>query len=323
MRGGLLRSGSGLLALALVGACSNIIGVSSYEIDPALDEDSSSGGEGTGRGGAESRSGSNTGANGGEGGDGTAGTDVGGKTSVGGKGSAGSTTAGTGAGGEPPVPGCTSAAQCDDEIDCTTDSCNASGVCVHTPKDTLCDSSQCETCTVGIGCVAGPKDVVQLLEDPSFDLSSIAWDDAGSDGTNVVTLVGAHSGTKVAKFGPAGPAAEEQEYSDLLQRVTIPEGTVALTLTGWYRATAGTQAPEDDYVVAAFYEDGGTRPFSQLHSFEAVSSGSATFKMFSYNAIKSDVKEMAGGEYTFDLVAYTWDSVYYFDTLQLNATVCQ
>lgn len=323
MRGGLLRSGSGWLALALVGACSNIIGVSGYEIDPALDEDSS-GGKSSGKGGTESRSGSNTGANGGEGGDGTAGSDSpGGSTSMGGKGTAGTTTGDAGMGGEPPVPDCTTAAQCDDEIDCTTDSCNASGVCVHTPKDTMCDSAQCEVCTVGIGCVAGPKDVVQLLEDPSFDLSSNVWDDSGSDGTNVVTLAGAHSGTKVAKFGPAGPAAEEQDYSDLLQWVTIPEGTVSLTLTGWYRATAGTTAPEDDYVVAAFYEDGGTRPFSQFHSFEAESSATATFKMFSYNALKSDVKEMAGNEYSFDLVGYAWDSVFYFDTLQLNATVCQ
>ncbi|HEX2872914.1 MAG TPA: hypothetical protein VHP33_16750 [Polyangiaceae bacterium] len=304
------------MALALVGACSNIIGVSGYEIDPALDEDAS-GGEGAGKGGTESRSGSNTGANGGEGGDGTAGSDIGGKASTGGKGSA---TAG--AGGEPPVPDCTTAAQCDDEIDCTTDSCSA-GACVHTPKDTLCDSSQCEVCTVGIGCVSGPKDVVQLLVDPNFDLSAIEWVDSGSDGTNVVTLAGAHSGTNVAKFGPAGPAAEEQDYSDLLQWVTIPEGTVALTLTGWYRATVGTKAPEDDYVVAAFYENGGTRPFSQFHSFEAASSAAPAFKMFSYNALKSDVKEMAGNDYSFDLVAYAWDSVFYFDTLQLNATVCQ
>lgn len=303
--------------MVLVGACSNIIGVSSYEIDPALDE---------GSGGKSGRAGSGNepiGATAGEGGDGTAGSDSpGGKTSTGGKGSAGSTTAGTGAGGEPPAPDCTTAAQCDDEIDCTTDSCNA-GTCVHTPKDTLCDSAQCEICTVGIGCVAGPKDTVQLLVDPNFDLSAIEWDDSGSDGTNVVTLAGAHSGTKVAKFGPAGPAAEEQEYSDLLQWVEIPVGTVALTLTGWYRATAGTTAPEDDYVVAAFYEDGGTRPFSQFHSFEAASSAAPAFKMFSYNAIKSDVKEMAGNEYSFDLVGYAWDSVFYFDTLQLNATVCQ
>ena len=271
MRGGLLRSGSGLLAMVLVGACSNIIGVSSYEIDPALDEDQGSGGKNT-------RAGSGNepiGATAGEGGDGTAGTDIGGTPSVGGKpgtgGKGGTPTMSEGGmGGEPPVAECTTAAQCDDEIDCTTDSCNA-GSCVHTPKDTLCDSSLCETCTVGIGCVAGPKDVVQLLQDPSFDLPSSDWDESGSDGKNVVTLVGAHSGTNVAKFGPAGPAAEEQDYSDLLQWVTIPEGTVALTLTGWYRATAGVTAPEDDYVVAAFYEAGSTRPFSQFHSFPSLS----------------------------------------------------
>lgn len=316
--------------MALVGACSNIIGVSGYEIDPALDEPSA-GGKGSGKGGTESRSGSNTGANGGEGGDGTAGSDSpGGKTSMGGKGSAGSATGDAGMGGEPPVPDCTTAAQCDDEIDCTTDSCNA-GSCVHTPKDTLCDSAQCETCTVGIGCVAGPKDVIQLLENPSFDLSTNDWDMSGDSG-EIVTLVGAHSGTKAAQFGPAPVDATEQGYGDALQWVTIPEGTVALTLTGWYRANTKTTCrpgceadpeTEEDYVVAALYEEGGTRPFSQFHSFEASSSAAATFKMFSYNAPKADVKEMGGNEYSLDLVAVVWDSVYYFDTLQLNATVCQ
>jgi hypothetical protein len=320
MRGGLLRSGSGLLAMVLVGACSNIIGVSGYEIDPALDEDANGG-----KGGSAPQ-----GAAAGEGGDGTAGTDIGG-TSTGGKGTAGAGASGeAGMGGAPPVPDCTTAAQCDDEIDCTTDSCSA-GTCVHTPKDTLCDSAQCETCTVGIGCVAGPKDVIQLLENPSFDLSTNDWDMSGDSG-EIVTLVGAHSGTKAAQFGPAPVDATEQGYGDALQWVTIPEGTVALTLTGWYRANTKTTCrpgceadpeTEEDYVVAALYEEGGTRPFSQFHSFEASSSAAATFKMFSYNAPKADVKEMGGNEYSLDLVAVVWDSVYYFDTLQLNATVCQ
>jgi hypothetical protein len=300
--------------MALVGACSNIIGVSSYEIDPALDEPS-----GGGKGGSEPQGGTA-----GEGGDGTAGTDVGGQ------GNAGTTNGEAGMGGEPAVPDCNTAAQCDDEIDCTTDSCNA-GVCVHTPKDTLCDSAQCEVCTVGIGCVAGPKDVIQLLENPSFDLSTNDWDMSGDSG-DIVTLVGAHSGTKAAQFGPAPADATEQGYADALQWVTIPEGTVALTLTGWYRASTettcrpGCEADKDtveDYVVAALYENGGTRPFSQFHSFQASSSAAATFKTFSYSAPKADVKNMGGNEYSFDLVAVVWDSVYYFDTLQLNATVCQ
>lgn len=316
--------------MVLVGACSNIIGVSSYEIDPALDEQQGSGGK-------NDRAGSGNvpmGATAGEGGDGTAGTDIGGTPSVGGKGSGGKggtpmVTEG-GMGGEPPVAECTTAAQCDDEIDCTTDSCSA-GSCVHTPKDALCDSSQCEVCTVGIGCVSGPKDVVQLLENPSFDLSTNEWDMSGDSG-DIVTLVGAHSGTKVAQFGPAPAKATTQGYGDALQWVTIPEGTVALTLTGWYRANTKTTCrpgcegdPEtvEDYVVAALYEDGGTRPFSQFHSFEASNSATATFKAFSYSAPKADVKDMGGNEYSFDLVGITWDSEYYFDTLQLNATVCQ
>jgi len=322
MRGGLLRHGSGLLAVALVGACSNIIGVSSYEIDPALDEESTSNGgkPSNGKGG---QAGTETGGT--EGGDSnaTAGAETGGKAPLGGKGNAGSSMTGdAGMGGEPPV-GCQKASDCDDAIDCTTDSCNPSGTCVHAPKDTLCDAAMCEACQVGLGCVAGPKTVMQLLVDPSFDLSSKDWIDAGDTSDNVTTVAGAQSGTKAAKFGPAPGNATEQEYNDLLQWVTIPEGIVSLTLTGYYKLTPGTIQLADDYVVLALYEDDGLEPFTQFHSFEATGGAQTAWKMFTYNAPRSEVADMGGIEFSFDLVAHTWDSVFQFDTLQLNATVCE
>jgi hypothetical protein len=236
-------------------------------------------------------------------------------------------TSGTGGmagmGGEPIV-GCQVAGDCDDTIDCTTDTCNAKSECIHTPKNTLCDASACETCQAGIGCVAGEKTTMQLLLDPNFDLESNDWADAMSDGVSVQTVVGAQSGTKAAKFGPGDITADEQYYADLLQWVTIPERTVALNLTGYYKLTPGTFMAADDYVVAAFYEDGAVKPLTQFHSFEATTGAQAAWKMFTYNIPKTDdVPSMAGTEYTFDLVAHVWDTVFQFDSLQLNATVCQ
>ena len=301
----------------MLSACSTIIGVSDYEIDPSLGvvDKTSGGGEDSGGKGPLIEAGAS-------------GEDTGGKGAVGGKGGVAGTGAmpGTsgmaGMGGEPNA-GCQVAGDCDDTIDCTTDTCSASHECVHTPKDTACDASSCETCQAGIGCVAGAKKTMQLLADPNFDLDDGSWDESGSDGFNVVTMAGAQTGTKVAQFGPGDITAEAEEYSDLLQWLTIPEGTVALTLAGYYKLTPGTFKPEDDYVVAAFYEDGQIKPFTQFHSFEATTGAQAAWKMFSYNAPTADVLKMGGTEYTFDLVAHVWDTVFQFDSLQLNATVCE
>jgi hypothetical protein len=317
------------LAIALVGACSNIIGVSDYEIDPKLDE-------GNGTAGSEASGGSDGGGSdtGGtnSGGKTAGGTDTGGATpggadtggtEAGGMNAGGATPGGEGGSGGALQSECETAGDCDDTIDCTTDTCNASGSCVHTAKDTLCDATLCETCQLGIGCVAGPMTTTQLLLDPSFDGPAGDWDETSSDGINVSTVAGAQSGTKVAKFGPAANNATEQQYSDLLQYVTIPAGTVGLTLKGYYKLTPGVKAPADDYLVAAFYEDGEVMPAAQFHSFEATAGAQATWKAFSYSAPKADVAVMVGQEFSFDLVAHVWDTVFQFDTLQLNATVCQ
>ncbi|MGE0790333.1 MAG: hypothetical protein AB7S26_31950 [Sandaracinaceae bacterium] len=54
--------------------------------------------------------------------------------------------AGDGGGGA-----CTSAAQCDDGIDCTEDACT-SGVCTSTPDDAMCTAGTSGMCIAGFGC---------------------------------------------------------------------------------------------------------------------------------------------------------------------------
>jgi hypothetical protein len=318
MRGGLFRIGFGLAGFGVLGACSNIIGLSSYDIDPSLDAGGSAGKTMTGDAG-EPTGGTHNMTN--AGGEPTGGSPM---MNAGGEPTGGSTMMGdAGMAGMPITGGCQSAKDCDDTIDCTTDTCGANGECQHAPKDTLCDSSLCETCQAGIGCVAGPKTTMQLLADPNFDLDTGDWDDSGSDVANIMVVAAAQSGTRAAKFGPAPKNATEQQYSDVLQWVSIPKGTVALTLKGYYKLTPGTDTPADDYLVAALYEDGAIKPFTQLHSFEATAGAQPNWKAFTYSAPKSEVAMMGGNDYTFDLVAHVWDTVFHFDSLELNATVCQ
>jgi hypothetical protein len=310
-----------LLVVCLLSACSTIIGVSDYEIDPALDTARKT------EGGGDDGGGKGPVIESGAGGEDTGGTGVTGGT--GGTGVTGGTggtgvTGGTGGTGGEPILGCQGAGDCDDTIECTTDACNAAHECVHTPKNTVCDASLCETCQAGIGCVAGAKTKMQLLLDPDFDLLPSEWEESSqSDGISVVTAAGALSGAKVANFGPGNITAENQYYADIFQWVTIPERTVALALTGSYKLAPGAFKPEDDQVLVAFYEPDDTDSFAQLHFFEAAEGAQTAWKAFIYTAPKAKVAMMGGKEYTFDLVAYVWDSVFQFDSLQLNATVCQ
>src|SRR4051812_33112227 len=133
MRGGRFKSWSGLTVATLLGACSNIIGVSSYEIDPSLDD---------GSGGSNTTAGKTSEA-GSKGTDGGGPSESAGGDDTGGHNVAGATASGeAGGAGEPSAGECKTAVDCDDTIDCTTDTCSR-GACVHTPKDTLCDGSLC------------------------------------------------------------------------------------------------------------------------------------------------------------------------------------
>jgi hypothetical protein len=318
-----------LVALAL-GACQSIIGVSSYEIDPSLDE-AETGGV-TSDGGANSSGGkSNEGGNvdpGAGGGDIGQGGEA--ETPRGGSQNGGSDTGGTDAGGAPAggdggSGACTKPADCDDAIDCTVDLCR-DGACENTPDTTLCVASndECVTCQAGIGCVVGDSVVQELLLDPSFDAMTDDWVEYSDNfDNNIFMEAGAQSGTHIAKFGPTPLNAAEEEYADLLQYVTIPENTVSLIFSGYYQLAPGTKKPSADYVVAAFYEIGGLDPYTQFHSWAGNSGAKAAWTAFSYEADQPDIQPMWGEEYTFDLVAHTWDSVYRLDTLSLKATICE
>lgn len=49
-------------------------------------------------------------------------------------------------------PGCNSAAECDDSIACTMDTCTAARTCSNTPLDELCDTAAGESCSTTVGC---------------------------------------------------------------------------------------------------------------------------------------------------------------------------
>jgi hypothetical protein len=104
----------------------------------------------------------------------------------------------------------------------------------------------------------------------------------------------------------------------------MPPGIAALSLTLNYRFTPGSrEPPEEEYAVAALYERNASMPFTEFHQFMGTDAAQATWKQVTYKASQAQVARMVGKDFTFDLVAHSFDGAYLFDNLQLDATVCQ
>ena len=317
MRSGSVASGHVLtFAAGLLAACQSVIGISGYEIDETLDE------------GTAATWGDSAGtANGGEGGGGQSPNsgEAGSGAAQGGVGTGGETLL-TGGGGQGGGPECAAAADCDDAIDCTLDSCSSAGSCLHEPDTSAClaNPGECLQCRVGIGCVATDPLTEELLLDPSFDEQTGDWVEYSDNyENNIFAGAGAQSGTRFAKLGPAPAGATKQEYADLLQYVLIPQRASSLTLTGYYRVNPGATNPAGDYAVAALYEPNAVDPSIQFRSWDGGAGAEPAWQSFRYSAPRSDLSELAGQELTFDLVAHTFGTVYEFDTLSLTATICE
>lgn len=341
-----------MAVLALLGACSNIIGISSYEIDPALDE---------GAGGSTSQGGKKGGDP--EGGNPSAGDETGG-SSVGGSvvvpggnagqggdsGGSGGSSAGQGGdnggsnglagekgdGGQAGAPpsGCVPA-DCDDGIACTIDTCGGDGACTHTADDTACSplAGNCATCTVGIGCVEVAGTVKELLLDPGFDLKSGDWIDY-RDGlpASIVADAAAQTPGNSVRLGPAPNNATVQGFTDLSQEISIPANAISLVVSGYFKLTPGTlDAPlrdaNEDYTTLTLFsladDNGDFTRYVDYHEWDGFHAAQATWKAFSYTTSKTVLAKVLDQDVTLDLVTETWDSRFLFDSLSLKVTTCE
>ena len=349
------KSWFGLSLVAGLGACSNIIGISEFEIDRSLDGGRASGGNAAGgnaaQGGKTPTAGSD---NVPEGGDpsvgGSAGSNSGGSAAAGGTISVGGTVAvgGTtaiggdgGMGGEPTPPGgCQKAADCDDTIDCTIDTCGANKQCVHTADSTACTpaTGMCSSCKVGIGCVDSAPKTQELLLDPNFDQSTGDWSEyADNLENNIFTDPAAHTPNYSAKLGPAPAEADAQETANLFQEITIPAKAIKLTVSGFYKMLPGAGTPgrpiSDDYTTLTLFsleqpaddthDDTWYIRYVDYHTWDGTGALQATWKAFSYETPKATLTKVLGQQVTLDLYTKTWDTIYYFDSLSLKASNCE
>jgi len=320
----------------VLGACSNIIGISSYEVDPTLDDTGDAGGAqgGTETNGGVSSSGSKNGGGAGAPaageGPGTGGDSTGGTANA-----AGGEAGAGGDAGAPPITGCASAKDCDDTIDCTIDACDPQGNCTHTTDDTVCMplAGNCGTCTAGIGCVETPGTVKELLLDPNFDEKTGDWTEF-KDGlpTSIVADATAQTPGTAVHFGPAPVNATVQGFIDLSQQITIPANAIALSVSGYYKLTPGkvgglTRDASDDYATLTLFSlDDGTGNFTRFvdyHEWDGTDPKQIVWTAFTYTTSKAVLNKVRDIDVTLDLVTETWDTRFLFDSLSLKATVCE
>lgn len=164
-------------------------------------------------------------------------------------------------------------------------------------------------------------DQVELLNDGNFDQLSGVWQEASSNGFTLIRdsseLPGVipESGDYAAWLG--GVALEE---SGLLQVVTVPEGTVQLTASGYYGLVT-TDVGDGDfgYVALADGEANVLGSFAEWYPEDAVQP---------WNGFTAtlDAASLAGTDVLFVIGSSTDDfddSNFFFDSMSLTATVCE
>ena len=340
-----LRQGPRLATVAaLLGACANVIGVSDYETDSSLDP--TAGGAGFGGESAHPQGGNRPAASGGELSDpgGASSEGLGGQAQGGQAGGSAGSSGGGNAGapglagnGPEPVGGqggtdtgpdveCLSALECDDEIACTVDTCSVGGQCVHTTDSSLCAAGlgECVACDAALGCVNRAPVTKELLKDKDFDLLTGDWSEYSVNYEySIFSWKYADTPENVAEFGPTPLDVDEQEYGVMSQRVTIPQTTVKLTLSGVYQlAPGGTSLDIYDSVYVSLYA-GATQ--TQVHTFNVWNGTDierTIWRSFSYEATRADLASVLGKQARLEFEAYAWDSLFDFDTLSLKASYC-
>lgn len=235
-----------VLTLLAIGGCSQIIGLSDYEVDPSLDEPGS-GGESAGSGG-KTNAGGKTSVIPGLGGEGGA---VGGTSGEGGVlnegGVSGDGAGGDAQGGEPSVGGASGSGG----------SSGSGGKGGSGGTGTVlvpCDSAAC--CTLAAGVATG----VELLEDGGFELGTVAegntpWTESSTNDIPAITDDTSFGWSPREGLYYAYLAGLQDETSTIWSEdVTIPNDAGWIEVTGYrlFQVDA-TDATNSDYSVVGFY----------------------------------------------------------------------
>ena len=178
------------------------------------------------------------------------------------------------------------------------------------------------------GCVNTPltQSTVELLTNGGFELGPTnTWQelsDASQEQIVSSTVAGvtAQAGTNLARLGHM-----DNEVGHVYQRVTIPVGTVALTVDGFIQVRTNDAVPDSDRAWVDLYDDPTTGAFNDVFLDIWLNDDAGTTWM-PIHEVGDATAYTPGSSYYFSLYgdndgADTTD--FFFDSLSLKATVCQ
>jgi hypothetical protein len=238
----------------------------------------------------------------------------------------------------------------DDGFSCTEEICDA-GLCKTSSNDSVCaDGDDCaDICdpangAAGTGCVQTTEYTSELLTDGSFEDAMTYWTafNCTVDTAGVCDVLGSDVAAYIVSGGtPFGSTfmrltASASFFADLYQVVTIPEGTLRLEASGYYRAGVGSGGPSDpdDYLRGAFWDNDlgeyvgdflyTATPQVQDYDQPSMTTG---WTEFSYSIEPSTNFPLTSGSAEYNLAAWTDDSEptvgYDVDNVSLKAISCQ
>lgn len=241
---------------------------------------------------------------------------------------AGAGAAGEGGGGDGSTgtPGCKLVSDCDDGIACTVDRCNLNHSCSHSADSSLCAAGpgECQACDAKVGCVSRSTTNVELLLDKDFDQLSGIWKEASvTYGYTIFSSQYADTPDYLVELGPADLDAFEQEHATMSQTFVLPAGTQKLTFSGQYQLSpGGTQLDIEDSTRVALHLGTNASEAYLFNVWLGVEPAIHFWKGFNYEVAAAELKPLLGKKARLEFEANTWDTIFDFDSVSLEATVC-
>lgn len=158
-------------------------------------------------------------------------------------------------GGSSAEPQCTEDVDCADEHDCSIDVC-VMGTCERSYDDALCTPvggacAKAKCTATGCESTENSEQIDLLMGSGSFE-SEAAWTfEKGS----VAEFSQPNSGSPIDGDQILRMTSGADEFGSLSQRLTVPSGTVSLTVSGYYRSFGTDPNRLNDWLVVSFWDD--------------------------------------------------------------------
>jgi hypothetical protein len=224
---------------------------------------------------------------------------------------------------------CQTDEDCDDHVECTTEVCESNN-CTYATDDDSCPSSgdvcRPTLCTIGTGCQQVDRtQYVELLKNGNLDAGHESWTELSENYPQVIyeydyiPNLFPHTPVFVAWLG--GGEGVLDDRNSLAQVVSVPAGTVDLTLTFFYQLWTD-ELPDSRNQMQVDLREAGTEPSdAALLTF----GNSRETRVWTGFNLTSNAADFANTDAVLEFRGTAVDgySHFFVDTISLVARVCE